>query len=90
MEILDDVRRASCEESNPRGENVPRTNKIRCKKCDDVIESKHHHDFKRCKCGEVFVDGGSSYFRAGWGSGVSFEDAIEVIQSAEEDRAPNE
>ena len=32
------------------------TNKIRCKKCGDIIESTHCHDFKFCKCGAVAVD----------------------------------
>ena len=38
-------------------------NKIRCKKCGDVIESTHRHDFKICKCGAVAVDGGHDYLR---------------------------
>lgn len=44
-------------------------NKIRCKHCNDVIESKHQHDFVRCSCGAVFVDGGSAYLRRGWPGG---------------------
>ena len=38
-------------------------NKIRCKKCGDVIESKSVHDFKFCKCEAVAVDGGHYYLR---------------------------
>lgn len=38
-------------------------NMIRCKKCGDVIESTHRHDFKFCKCGAVAVDGGKDYLR---------------------------
>ena len=38
-------------------------NKIRCKKCGDIIESTHRHDFKICKCGAVAVDGGHDYLR---------------------------
>ena len=38
-------------------------NKIRCKKCNDIIESTHRHDFKCCKCGAVAVDGGRDYLR---------------------------
>lgn len=34
---------------------------IRCKKCGDVIESTHRHDFKFCKCGAVAADGGKDY-----------------------------
>jgi hypothetical protein len=44
-------------------------NRIRCKHCDDVIESLSVHDFKRCKCGSVFVDGGREYGRRGWPGG---------------------
>lgn len=40
-----------------------KNNCIRCKKCNDVIESKHRHDFKFCKCGAVAVDGGLDYLR---------------------------
>lgn len=33
-------------------------NRIRCKCCGDVIESKSTHDFKYCSCGKCAVDGG--------------------------------
>ena len=36
-------------------------NKIRCKKCGDIIESKSVHDFNFCKCESVAVDGGHDY-----------------------------
>jgi hypothetical protein len=36
-----------------------------CKKCGDIIESFFRHDFKRCGCGAIFVDGGKEYFRRG-------------------------
>ena len=38
-------------------------NAIRCKKCNDIIESVSQHDFKFCKCGAVAVDGGKAYLR---------------------------
>lgn len=38
-------------------------NVIRCKSCGCVIESKHTHDFKNCKCGKVAVDGGHEYLK---------------------------
>lgn len=38
-------------------------NKIKCKKCGDIIESKNRHDFVSCKCGSVAVDGGNSYLK---------------------------
>ena len=33
-------------------------NRIKCKKCGEIIESTSRHDFKFCKCGAVAVDGG--------------------------------
>ena len=39
------------------------SNRIKCKKCGDIIESKYTHDFKMCRCGAVGVDGGHDYLR---------------------------
>ena len=39
--------------------------KIKCLKCNDIIESKHVHDSKKCKCGACFIDGGDKYTRVG-------------------------
>ena len=38
-------------------------NKIKCKKCGDIIESKNRHDFVTCKCGSVAIDGVNSYLK---------------------------
>ncbi len=38
-------------------------NKIKCKKCGDIIESTYRHDFRSCKCDAVSVDGGKDYLR---------------------------
>ncbi len=38
-------------------------NKIKCKTCGDIIESKYRHDFKKCSCGRVAVDGGLNYLK---------------------------
>ena len=38
-------------------------NKIRCKKCGDIIESISTHDFKFCSCGACAVDGGHDYLK---------------------------
>ena len=41
--------------------------KLKCLKCNDIIESKHVHDFVNCKCGAIFIDGGDDYCRyGGW------------------------
>ena len=38
-------------------------NMIKCKFCQEIIESKHVHDFVTCKCGQVSVDGGTDYLK---------------------------
>lgn len=53
-----------------------KVNKARCKKCGDIIESKFRHDFKQCKCGAIFVDGGKDYCRRG-GNPEDFEELSE-------------
>lgn len=51
------------------------TNKVKCRKCGDVIESVFTHDLKRCKCGAVEIDGGKEYLRR---SAKSIDDFIEL------------
>lgn len=56
-------------------------NAAQCKKCLDIIESTHVHDFVTCKCGAIFVDGGKDYFRAGGNQ----EDFIPLYETKEVD-----
>ena len=37
------------------------SNKLKCKKCGDIIQSKHRHDMVWCKCGAIAIDGGGDY-----------------------------
>ena len=39
------------------------SNKIKCKKCGDIIESKSTNDYKKCSFGAVAVDGGIDYLK---------------------------
>lgn len=39
------------------------SNKIKCKKCGDIIESKSTNDLKICSCGAVAVDEGTEYLK---------------------------
>ena len=55
-------------------------NKIRCKRCGDIIESKTVHDFKFCKCGAVAVDGGKEYLRRCF---INIEDDYEELSEYE-------
>lgn len=61
-----------------------RTNKIKCKKCGDIIESINVHDFKWCSCGAVAVDvdGGREYLRR-VGNEDNFEELFHFIKLAE-------
>jgi len=52
-------------------------NAARCRKCGDVIESKHRHDFVSCKCGAIFTDGGLAYVRRGARDLADIEDLSE-------------
>ena len=56
--------------------------KIRCLKCNDIIESKHSHDFKKCKCGACFIDGGDEHFRIGG----NLEDIMLVHEDGSEEQ----
>lgn len=38
-------------------------NKVKCKVCGNIIESKYRHDYVICDCGKVGVDGGKDYLR---------------------------
>lgn len=38
-------------------------NAVRCKKCGQIIRSTHVHDYVKCKCGAIAVDGGSWYLK---------------------------
>jgi len=49
--------------------------KIKCLKCNSIIESKHRHDFVWCSCGSCAVDGGDEYLRI-----VGDFDTIRIIQ----------
>jgi hypothetical protein len=54
-------------------------NKAQCKICEDIIESTHVHDFRECKCGAIFVDGGKDYLRRGG----ELDDIIELSETDE-------
>ena len=59
-------------------------NKIKCKKCGDVIESTYRHDFKSCKCGAVAVDGGKDYLIR-----LGYEEDYEELSKIEKDNDKN-
>ncbi len=54
-------------------------NKAKCKKCGDIIESKHVHDYVKCKCGAISVDGGHYYLKRSFPGGADYRDYIEEL-----------
>lgn len=56
---------------------------LQCPKCRDIIFSEHRHDFRRCKCGAIFVDGGKDYLRYGWDNGIEKDDIMLVVRGEE-------
>lgn len=59
-------------------------NRIKCKKCGDVLTSAHRHDWKGCSCGAVYIDGGKSYLRRG-GNQEDYEE-LSVITGEDDDK----
>lgn len=52
-------------------------NRVQCNKCKDIITSVNQHNMVYCKCGAVFVDGGSWYGRFG---GMDLNDIINLSE----------
>ena len=60
-------------------------NQAQCNKCGDIIESKSRHDFVRCSCGSLAVDGGLDYTRRVFNNIEEWTDlAVWQEESAEE------
>lgn len=53
-------------------------NQAQCALCNDIITSRHRHDFVSCKCGEIFIDGGNEYVRAGANSFDNFRSMVKT------------
>lgn len=53
------------------------SNKIKCKKCEDIIESKNTNDYKRCSCGAIAIDGGKDYLKR-IGNEKDYEELSEI------------
>jgi hypothetical protein len=54
-------------------------NAVRCLRCGDVIESNTVHEWVRCSCGAVGVDGGLHYRRR-----TGFESDMEELSEFED------
>lgn len=54
-------------------------NEVKCLDCGDQIYSAHRHDYKKCKCGKVGVDGGLEYIRRTYSDDANFKDLSILI-----------
>lgn len=54
-------------------------NCIKCKSCGDVIISTHRHDFKRCSCGRVAVDGRHDYLKRSFTDSPDDFEELEIL-----------
>lgn len=57
-------------------------NAAKCLKCLEILESIHRHDFRMCKCGNLFVDGGRDYIRRG---AEDLENILDLTEYSPED-----
>ena len=53
------------------------SNKTKCKKCGDIIESKSTNDYKKCSCGAVAVAGSKDYLKR-MGNEENYEELSEL------------
>lgn len=49
-------------------------NSAHCLHCDDEIVSATRHDFVRCSCGRIDVDGGLAYVRRVYAADANWRD----------------
>lgn len=58
------------------------SNKAKCNKCGEIVESKHRHDLVRCSCKNLAVDGGKDYLKRLYKE-HGYEDLSEVTEDEE-------
>lgn len=52
-------------------------NIAKCLLCGETIESKYRNNYVSCSCGNLAVDGGTSYLRRVYGKQSTWEDLSE-------------
>lgn len=57
------------------------TNKVRCHKCKETIESVSRHHFVTCKCGNVSVDGGREYIRRVYANKAGYDELSTYLEA---------
>ena len=57
-----------------------KVNKARCRKCDEIVISAHRHDYQRCSCGRIAVDGGREYLKRAFIDQRDIEELTEYFE----------
>lgn len=55
--------------------------KIRCKLCNNILDTNTDYDLVYCSCGAVAVDGGDEYHRI-----IGWKNAWEYVESKGDDK----
>jgi len=53
-------------------------NSAKCLECNTEIESRHRHDYVKCPCGAIAVDGGKDYLKRSLMPDCKWEDTSDV------------
>lgn len=61
-------------------------NKIQCKRCGDIVESKRAHDMVWCRCGQCAADGGRSCLKRGYRTNRPDEAFTELSEFEKENK----
>lgn len=65
-------------------------NRVKCKLCGDIIESKRRHDYVTCSCGEISIDGGNDYMHARFNNPENFicidDEGNEIVPKMKEEK----
>ena len=68
--------------------NKIKSNKAQCLECGEIVESKSHHDFVSCLCGNLSVDGGKAYLKRSIRNPKGYTD-LSVIETVDEKTGKN-
>lgn len=78
------TKNTSKEKRNSLGIGDIFSNSATCLICGETIRSKNRHHHVTCKCGNLFVDGGSWYLRRGFKQKGSYENKAEYYDDVVE------
>lgn len=67
-------------QNDEEGRKANPGSKVKCLKCNDIIQSMYRHDFKWCSCKNIAVDGGGDYLKMSYQTGAQYEILQEEVE----------